>query len=481
MDDETKEIISTIMNGAYNFRNFVSTLTDRVCEVASPEQTVFFAVHFAALLFDFECLDRISKFYGKLGIIRPNLFYGSAIQGRHEDIKKVRQTADELLSKNPPDWIALEMHVIKLEADTAEYPTEMPDPATMNAIEELLEKKPEFNFMRSRLDDSLTIRSLRDGDLERALGLNQKAIDNSEEYDDVNRLAHLLRTRGGILQSSNRTESQDLLLRSRELMSSMGDQSGLADVLFQLSKLESIQGYYDLAIEHNLECVRIRESIGTPVGMSALTLSTLFNVVGDSASGLEWAKMAETELAHRPMFQPRAVLNQAWSLTLLNKLDDAQQHIDSARESILKSGLESNLGWLYFINSVLESREDNYSNAASNVEESLDIYERSRGFVSFYICLHQRALIELLVERAEKTQSEGDTIGTWLTLLEEKSSSENLPGILGQALLLKARLFAQRGNRAKSIEVIEELNSLIHDSNLAFLEQAVDRLESTLQ
>ncbi|MHA2142887.1 MAG: hypothetical protein ACXADC_05050 [Candidatus Thorarchaeota archaeon] len=438
------------------------------------DQTVFLAVHFAALLFDFECLDKISKVHGKLPIIRPNLFYGSAFQGRPEDLKKVRESADEVLSGHPPDWLALEMLMIKLEAENSEYPTQVYDTSTYDAIVSLIEENQDFDFYKSRLKDTMTIRAIRDGDVSRALELNQEAIDNSEKNDDINRLAHLLRTRAGIIQSSDRLESQELLHRAMGLMDSMGDKGGLADVLFLLSKLESIRGDYDSAIEHNLESVRIWESIGMPIGMPALTLSTLYNVIGDYDSGLEWAIMAENELASRPVYQPRAILNQAWSMTLQGKLSEAHQLQDSVRESMLKSGLESNLGWLYFISSVIESAELDFSAAAMSVEESLDIYERSGGFVSFYICLHHRARIEVHSELNEPS-SDYESTGPWLTLLEEKAHSENLPGILGQALLLKATSLTMKGVQSEASKVIEQMASLVNQENLEFLRPAVNR------
>ncbi len=474
IDIETKRIIDTIMSESYNFRNFVDILCDKVCKLKAPNQTIFLAVHFAALLFDFERLDKISKKHGKLSIIRPNLFYGSAFQGRPEDLKKVRESADEVLSTPAPDWLALEMLMVKLEAENAEYPTQVYDTSTYDAIVSLIEENPDFDFYRSRLKDTMTIRAIRDGDVSGALELNQEAIDNSEKNNDINRLAHLLRTRAGILQSSDRLVSQDLLHRAMGLMDSMGDQGGLADVLFLLSKLESIRGDYDSAIEHNLECVRIWESIGMPIGMPALTLSTLYNVIGDYDSGLEWANMAEDELTSRPVYQPRAILNQAWSMTIQRKLPEAHELVDSVRESMLKSGLESNLGWLYFISSVIEAAEEDYSSAAMSVEESLDIYERSGGFVSFYICLHHRARVEVYSEQNEPS-SDIESTGPWLTLLEEKARSENLPGILGQALLLKATSLMMKGAHSEVLMAIEQLSSLVNESNLEFLRPAVDR------
>jgi tetratricopeptide (TPR) repeat protein len=473
LDPETRRIIESVMGNSYNLRNFAQALSDGVCQLKAPDQTVFLAVHFAALLFDFKSLDKIAKVHGKLSIIRPNLFYGSALQGDTSYFAKVRESANEVLSAHPPDWLTLEMLMVKLEAETSEYPTQVYDTSTYDAIVSLIEENQDFDFYVSRLKDTMTIRAIREGDVGGALELNQEAIENAEKNDDVNRLAHLLRTRAGIIQSTNRSESRKLLHRAKSLMDLMGDQGGLADVLFLLSKLDSIRGDYDSAIEHNLESVRLWESVGMPTGMSALTLSTLYNTIGDWDSGMEWALMAEGELASRPIYQPRAILNQAWSMTLQRKLPEAHQLLDSVRESMIKSGIESNLGWLYFISSVVEAAEEDYSSAAMSVEESLDIYERSGGFVSFYICLHHRASIEVYSE--QEPSSDYESTGPWLTLLEEKAHSEDLPGILGRALLLKAISLRTKGAESESLRVIEQLASLVNEWNLEFLRPAVER------
>ncbi|MFW9921137.1 MAG: hypothetical protein ACFFED_16160 [Candidatus Thorarchaeota archaeon] len=477
VEDDTQVILESTMEEAQNFREFVDILCASVLDEKPSDELIFFAVHFAALLFDFNLINRIADKYSSLSIIRPNLFYGSAFQGKHEDFRKVREAADNVMATGPPDWLKLEMYIVKLEAENEEYPKELYDSSTHDAIENMIKRKPEFGFYKSRVLDSLSIRAIRDGDTDQALELNQRAIQNAEEHNDFNRLAHLLRTRASILQSSNREVSHELLRRSHVLLKSMGDKGGMGDVLFLLSKLESIQGNYDRAIEYNLECIVIWQSIGMPTGMFGLTLSTLYNLIGDQNTALEWAKMAESELLSKPMLQPRAVLNQAWALAESGKILKARQLVDSIRDSILKSGLESNLGWLYLIDSIIEPLEGNYYSAANHVEESLDIYERARGYFSYYICLHQRAKIEVSSIDLETTLTKTEQPGTWLLLLEEKARKENLQGLLAQALILQVEFFNKVGNEFKAESVLEELKDLMKEGEFSFLESRVKELE----
>ncbi|MHA2426111.1 MAG: hypothetical protein ACXAEF_15075, partial [Candidatus Thorarchaeota archaeon] len=447
ISSDTKDIIQTSMEEAENFREFVDVLCRTVIDEEMTDEIVFFAVHFSAHLFDLKAINQIEQKYRELSIIGPNLLYASAFQGKRENLKKVREAADNVLSTAPSDWLTIEMHMVKLEAENEQYPMEVYDTATHDTIEDFLKRKPEFDFYRSRFLDSMTIKSIRNGDVDQALDLNYKAIQNAEEYNDINRLAHLLRTRASILQTSNRDVSLKLLERSHKLFRSMGDKGGMGDVLFLLSKLESIGGDFDRAIEYNVECIDMWLSIGMPTGMFALTLSTLYNIVDDRKTAIEWAKMAESELKSKPMLQPRAVLNQAWALAESGKITEARETVDDVRDSILKSGLESNLGWLYLVDSIIDRLEGNYFVAANHIEESLDIYERARGYFSFYICLIQRAMIEVSSLDLETTITNLEQPGKWLSLLEELARNDNLQGLLAQALILKVEFFNKIGNK----------------------------------
>ncbi|MHA2134308.1 MAG: tetratricopeptide repeat protein [Candidatus Thorarchaeota archaeon] len=473
IDDETISILKDTMHDATDYGDFVRKLAAHVCENDTSDSAVFFAVHHATLLFDHKCLDRIAKIYGKLEIIRPNLFFGNALQGRNEDWEKAKQAAESVLNSDPDEWLFLEMMLLKLEAGIQNYPRSVYDAATLETLKDLLVENPKFSFYESRLYDGLAALSRRDGNLDEALLYTEKAIANARQHDDLNRLAHTLRTKAGMMQFTEREQSQDLLQQSRGLMESMGDKGGLSDVLFELSKLAAIRGEYSKAIKLNLDCVRVRESIGVPTGLSALTLSTLYNMTNDSHAGLEWALMAEDQLL--PSLKPRAILNQAWSLSIQSKLTEALVTIDRAREPILKSGQESNIAWLSFVSGVFDIYDGNLSSAAESIEDAIEIYERRVGLMSLLICSYHRALIEVLSEEAPGASTPSDA-GPWLSLFQEKVEAENLPGMLGQLLLLQARIEFAKGNVAQAGFNIEESKSIADRLGLEYLQRQVSQL-----
>ncbi|MFW9912464.1 MAG: type IV pilus biogenesis/stability protein PilW [Candidatus Thorarchaeota archaeon] len=471
LDSKTKGIIENIMHGAYNYYDFVQCLNQRVLDEETTDLTVFFAVHHAAILFDFQWLKKAIKKYAELNIILPNIFIASAFQGHGEDLQRAREAADIVLDSNPPKWLALEMYISRLEAEVLGYPTQLDDRSTIDSIEEIMEKNPELRFYESRVYGNLSYRADNEGDKELALNYIEKAISNAEVHNDLNRLARLLRSKARHLQAVDLKQSADLLERARGMFESMGDKDGLADASFQLSKIEAIRGEYDQAIEHILEVIAIRESLGRPIGPYAMTLSTIYNAIDCPTEGIEWALMAQEDL--QPLHRPRAILNQAWSLILQRKLTEAFMVLDSIRKSILKSGLEYQLAALYLINGVLDMVEGNHSGAAVSLEESLEIYERQKSMMSAHICSHYLARNEFLsVDSLEPLKG----VGPWLTLLEERAISEDLPGILAQALILKSQLFMVLNNQEEFNTAIQEAAILVESANLTYLKDKVSKL-----
>ena len=475
MDEVSKSIIIETMAVADNYSDFAKRMTKRVCEEDHSDLTIFFATLHAAFLFDFDCLDKIAKKYGKLPIIRPILFLASAFQGRKGDILRAREASDIVLLSEPAYWLALETNLWKLEAEVMEYPREVYDEGASESINQLLQDNGNLNFLGARYYNLVAEQAKRDGTYDVALQYLQKAIDNSLMHDNQNRLAHVLRQKALIIEVSDRIQALQLLKQASTIMKSLGAVIGFGNIQFQMSKIEATRGEYDLAIQRNMDIISLRQKRGLPVGLFALTLSTLYNVISEPNAGLEWALMAEAELENNVLLYPRSFLNQAWSLVLSHQVSEALALIDSTRESILKSGVETNLAWLYFINGVYEIAEGNFAAAATSIEEALNIYERRRSSMSMNICIHHLAKIDVLQSRKEPYDDYMGNI-TWLAQLEEKAVSENLPGVLGQSLLLKAELFLSHGDTEEAKTAFRQLDVLVQQPGLDFLRRQLQKI-----
>jgi len=145
--------------------------------------------------------------------------------------------------------------------------------------------------------------------------------------------------------------------------------------------------------------------------------------------------------------------------------------LDTTRESVVKSGIESQLAWLHFVTGILEREQGDLALAISSIEQGLKIYEQQgTALLMELIFSYQLAKAEVL------SCYEGNVVSPSLAILEEKALTEDLPGILGQVLLLKADIAYLNNDEALLREIIPQLQSLLEKKNLQFLKPHRDRL-----
>ncbi|MHA1134938.1 MAG: hypothetical protein ACTSSE_00465 [Candidatus Thorarchaeota archaeon] len=460
------------MSGSSDYYDFVHRLCDFVIENDSPVMVAYFAIHHSMISLDFKLIDKIREKYGHHKILGPNLFFASAHQGTYEDVKKVHEMADEIIDSEPDDWIALEMYFMKFEADMRNYPTTIYQTSTMEKIRELIDSDPKFGFYEIVLNDHLAIRAYTDGDTEERIRCLNRGIEIAEKFDDRLRFAHLLIRKGNVLIHQNRITSRECLEKAYQIVdSSLVIPGYYADIVYTLSILDAIQGEFDKGIKGLLESVTIRERAGLNSANASYYLSILYNIIDEPESGLEWGQMAEDQFKSRPYLINRAVLIQAWSLVILEKLTEAQALIDTVRDSVLKSGDENQLAWLHIATGHLELFQGNYSQAMSSIEQALRIFEQqgSTAVMEFY-CLYQLAKIEIL------SSDVSEIVSPSLAILEERALAENLIGINGQVLVLKAEIANLNNDDALLLEIIPQLRQLTEKASLQFLKPHFERL-----
>ena len=471
IDVEIREILETTMNDAYDYSDFVHILTEQILETDCSDMIVYFTIYHAFVLFDLKSINSIVQKYGDRFILQPLVLFASAYQGNPEDYDKIPGAVDAILETNLDDWQILELHIMKFEADMRKYPESMYDTTTLETIQKMIDQNPLFEFYLTTLFDYFQIRADIDGDTESRILYIDKAIETARKFDDRGRLGDLLNKKARLFLDVDRNKAQELLLLACDVAKSIGVDADYAFSLDQLSTLEATRGEFNLAIENFQKVISIQESLGLPYGNTSLNLSTLYNVVHEPDSGHEWGLMAEEQYKNRPMYIPRAILNQAWSLILMRKMTEALVLIDSIREEVLKSGHETHLAWLHFVTGLLEIEDGDLTSAASSIEEALKIYENREGTLMFQmIFLRQLAHIEVSV--SDMTTG----ISPSLALLEERAISEDLPGVLGQALVLKAEIALNQHDESNLMEILPQLESLTRNPKTVFLKSHYDSL-----
>lgn len=464
------------MDEASNYFDFVQRLNRKVLTDGGPDYLIYFAIHHSALILDLDSTERIARKYAHIPILLPSFFLTRISLGHEEEVTKVYDSVDAVLASGLPDWLELEMRFLKFESEIEAYPKTLYDSSNLDKIKKLIEKSPELGFFEGILFSKLSYIAVLDGDTDEAVRFNNRAILIAEKWNDISRLSYHLRTKADYLQTSNRLEARNILLKAQKMMELLGTRAGYASILYYMSKLDATRGEYNLAIERNLEAIRIRESLNLPIGIYAIMLSTLYNAMGDPDAGLEWARMAEVDSIVHPAVKPKSILHQAWSLILMKKFTEAQVFLDSVRESILKAGIETMLAWFYFVSGVFEMAKGNFDAAAKSIEDAIELYEGKGHFENALIFLQYLAQLDLCRADISSGKVLDSSEMPWLMLLEEKAVSDDLPGILGQVHLMKVKLAIEQNDNDSLRQSISKLRSLGTEPSMNYLNVRLDRI-----
>jgi tetratricopeptide (TPR) repeat protein len=476
IDELTKNILERVMVEAGDYYSFVQKLCDLVLKNDSPVMVVYFAIHHAIMAYEYKAIDRIREKYGHHQILGPFLYYSSMYQGKYEDIEKVHELADLILESQPEDWIKIDMYLTKLEVDMRNYPKSMYPTSTFEKLRALIDSNPNFGFYETVLYDNIAIRAHADGDSEERMRCLRKGLENALKFDDIALAVHLQVKIANIVMNYDRAESKQLLQQAYDLVDTfLGIPDNFANILYYLSILNAIRGDFDAAIKMCLDAVNLKERAGLNSANASYFLSTFYNVIGEPESGLEWGRMAEEQLKRSPIVMNRARLNQVWSLTQLGRIIEAQALLETLQEPVIQSGTESHLAWLHFVTGILEREQGDLALAISSIEQGLKIYEQQgTALIIELIFLYELAVTEVL------SCYGAEIVSPSLAILEEKAVSEDLPGILGQVLLLKANIAIQNNDDAALREIIPKLGLIIEEDNITFLKPYYASLQRRL-
>ncbi|MFW9849140.1 MAG: hypothetical protein ACFFF4_08365 [Candidatus Thorarchaeota archaeon] len=469
LDADSRNLLQSIMDDATNYYDFVRRLNEVVLSEVVPDLALYFAIHHAALLLDMEKIEAVGRRYGKLPILRPNLFFASVLQGNLDDIPKVHEAADAIISSEPARWLEIEMRFMKFEVDLLEYPKVLYDVANLDQLQRLINSSSKFEFFENILFDCLREKATRDGDSDEALRNVNLAIESAETHDDRVRLAYHIRFLFDFLRSTDLTDARDSLTKAYHLMEELGNQAGMASLLFYVARTDAVRGEYNLAIDRILEVIRIRQSLDLSIAVYAVVLSTYYNAISEPATAMEWARLAEAEAHASPIVKPRGQLNRAWALILMQRYEEALALIDSAREIILSSGVEILLGWLSFITGVYELAQRDTEAATKSLEEAIGIYEQKGTVDNYLIFLQHLAQLDVAIMVSSSGSVLNGLENPWLQFLEDKAIKDNLPGISGKVLLMKAKVALARNDEEKFEELIFKIREMAKEPGMVYL------------
>jgi tetratricopeptide (TPR) repeat protein len=187
------------------------------------------------------------------------------------------------------------------------------------------------------------------------------AISQAKKYDDQEALSMLLVQKANKVKQFNFNEALSLLEIMKKIVDELGYASGKGYYLNELGHIAMAKGEFEKAIDYQNQYVANRLDQGLPVGFMRLVIASIYNQKGDGKTALK--SIHESRDDYGKGAEVFYQIQGTWAYLLLDRIDEASQCLEKARASSLKSGLESYLAYIHFLEGLLAKKQGDLSSA----------------------------------------------------------------------------------------------------------------------
>ncbi|MFW9767886.1 MAG: hypothetical protein ACFFF9_15655 [Candidatus Thorarchaeota archaeon] len=454
IDEESKSILSSLMEESSSYYDFVLRLCEVVLEDEIPVNLAYIAAGQAWWCGMNATMKLVEKKYGDVPCIKPWMHIvktGERDQMLYHDT--VVKAIENAIKCSIDDWIETELHILHA---LFHYPMGevISQFEPLEKAKGLIDANPLLGCFESMIYAFEGIAAMREGDMKHALDVLQRGKDLAELHDDAlymywNKLQEAAVLTWGNIYEEAAAVFEDLY----ELAQNLQVPILVCEVLNDSSLVYEAKGEFDLTISSHHEIMNILDDERL-FDTTYIILSRTYATLGDGHQALEWINRGIEDNA--PFESPFMYNWKAWALALVNRLDDAERTLETAYLLIVKSGLERHLGDYYYVSGVIELRKGELLNALDLLEKAWDVanqYPRGNN--------QNRPLLDLVrAENLIASQSRDNTKvaapGKWLSTLEKYAFDRHLPGIRMYAALLKSEFYESQGQIKNALATLQD-------------------------
>ncbi len=475
LDEKTKSILEVLMKKAYNYFDFSNLITERACLENAPPFLPFMAVLHSSKLWNMTALDKLSKMYSNLQLVKPYLLQIKSGLGEEVDWDGAIDSTRAVLNSNPEEWIALQMHLLNLNAAIGSQRGQF-RAYTLATIGKLIQNNDELSCFSPNyllLQGALWNRV---EDQDTRLALTQKALEMARELDDRYYEGYCLRTLASISFSTDLQKTQEYLQSADAIFEDLGHKLGLAENLGTLSGVFGIKGEYNKALECLFESMEIRDTLGVDNWIIPTNVAWIYNTIGDYRAALEWSEYALISICMCDNLVGYPHLQRARALINVGRTSDALEHLDLALKYALKEGDERLMKLFEVTMTLLQRAEGDISSALLNLEGYVHTDHPTLNVFDLNEYLLLLAETEVFAFEPNEANSFSEFSGPWMERLEERARDKELAGFLGLSLLLKARLRLKQNRRFAAKILLDEVKQMGQVYNMDFLYERASQL-----
>ena len=183
-------------------------------------------------------------------------------------------------------------------------------------------------------------------------------------------------------------------------------------------------------------------------------LASIHNLIDDGKTAMGLIIDAAAEML--PDAQAYARIQEAWALLHLDQVEDAIGSLDKARDISFKSGEETHIGWIHFVEGLIARHRHEYPSALFSLETALEIFERTQALAYTNMTLIPLVEIEIENYAFDTSDKKVKLSGPWMQKLMEHISQRDLPGVTAQAHLLEAKFRFKQGRASDSKKLVKK-------------------------
>ncbi|NHI90075.1 MAG: hypothetical protein EAX87_11180 [Candidatus Thorarchaeota archaeon] len=438
IDDESKSILSSLMDESSSYYGFVQQLCEVVLENQVPTNLAYIAAVQAWWCRLEESMKLINEKFKDVPWIRPWVYYLGSMQRdqelQHDTVVQSIQTA---IDSMPQDWIETELHLLHafFHWPLGEIPS-LFEP--LEKTRDLISANPLLSCFEPLILAFEGLAKMREGDRKEALDVLRNGKNLAKKNDDALYLYMNAIDEGNTLRSVNVQDASVVFEELYDLTLDLDVPYFICEVLNDSSIVFEALGEYDLAISCHLEILKTLGELPPSETLWAL-LSRIYATLGNGQQALEWINKGFESCGE--FKSPLMLTLKAWALALLNRIDESEQVLDSSHEPIMKSGVETNLCNYYHISGVIESKKGSLMIALDSLEQAWEIAERHPTGTNQTRVLLDLARAEILIDKQSTDTSKVVVPGRWLSKLEALAVERDLPGVRMYAALLKSEFY----------------------------------------
>jgi tetratricopeptide (TPR) repeat protein len=475
VDEDTKNILQSIMDEAKDYDDFSERLCKKATSESLPKLAIYFAYYHCYNQDKYDCLKRLID--ANITTELTQLFSLVAAQRRGEDIEssKYQKAMFAALKRVENDWMACHVYIAwRVMIEVLQFPEAILDNETLNILASKIENDEEYGFFLSRVHQITAARLYKEGNLKEAIKCDDLAISEAKKYDDQETLYTLLYQKANKIKNFNLNEALILLENMKKIVDEQGSVGGKGIYLHELGHIAMAKGEFEKAIEYQNQYLANRLQQCLPVGFMRLVIAFIYNQKGDGKTALKF--MHESRHEYTKGAEAMYNVQETWAYLLLDKIDEASQCLEKARASSLKSGDETYLAYIHFLEGLLAKKQGDLTNAIFSLKNALEIYERSQFLVFIHCALTEIVDAEIDLISPKKESASLEVSGPWMRKLLDHIEEKDLPGTAAQAKLLLAKFRFKQGRVKESRKLVEQVLDISEKTGMHYLKEKAELL-----